>query len=506
MGIVFRQSVKTTIIAFSGALLGALINYVYTFILTKPQLGYSKDLIYQGAVLQVFVLLGVNSTVATFIPRYSHNKQKSLLTISVFVPLIVTVLLSVPYVIFRSKILSFFQVEDAVFINTFYLWLPLLILLWSYMSLFELYLISQVKVAIPTFMREIVLRLLNIVLIILFAFKLISFYYFIIGTILVYAVPPLALLLVSLKTDSFGFSFNWKIFSKEEFKEIFRFSWYHLLLGATINLLGYIDSLMLGSMDKKGFSSLAVYSQALLIISIMLIPYRAMTLATFPILNKAYIDNDKKKVRDLFHRSSINILIVAIAMFLIIICNLDNVVTIFPKGYEAIKPIVVILMIGRMIDMATGLNTELTSITMYYKVTFRLSVILLVMLVIFNRIFIPEYGIYGAAWASTLALAFFNLAKMIFLWKKLGIQPFTTKSIIVIFAGLIAGIAGYYFPTIIHATSDASRSTIIICTIADAIMRTIIIIISYSILLLLLKPSPDLNEYLQTVRAKKRLF
>ncbi|HXS35858.1 MAG TPA: polysaccharide biosynthesis C-terminal domain-containing protein [Flavipsychrobacter sp.] len=493
MGIVFRQSIKTTIVIFTGAALGALIAWWYPRIINQQQLGLINNTINIGALAQLIVLLGTGTTMQVFIQKYVNTDERRsvLITVSLLVPLLSTIVFTIPYLIFKSYIIHKYQPTDQPYMDTYYLYIPVMIIIWSYMTLFDMYLQTQLKVAVSSFVREIVLRICNVALMVLFVFKIISFYQLVAGSLLVFAIPALILLIISLQTKGFRISFNWKVFSKGEYKEIIHFSWYHLLLGITIPLMASLSSLMLATDDKM--ASLAVYSRALFIISLVNIPYRSMSYATWPILNKAYINNEQEELKNLFHRSSINILIVSVAMFVIVISNLNNAVAVFPKGYEAIKPLVMILLIGALIDSSTGLNNELLSISKYYKFSFRLSVLLIIMLYFFNHFLIHRYSFYGAAWASTIALAIFNILKMFFLWKKLDIQPFTSKSSLVIIAGVVTVIIGYYIPYMIHP-------------VIDAILRTIIIVVCYGILLLLLKPSPDLNQYLQTVRAKKRLF
>jgi len=495
MGVVFRQSVKTTIVTFTGALLGALIVYASVHIFTKAQYGFTKNLINIGAVFQLAVLLGIHNTLVTFVSRYEvyDKKKKVLLALGFIIPAIVTLSISILYVVFKEKILHIYQEQDIVMMRTYFLWVPVMVLIWSYVSMLEFYLVSQVKVAIPAFAKEILLRLGNIVFIILYYYKVISFSGFVASSVLSYIIPLSVLWFVSARTKGFGISFDWKVFSRKEYYEIIHFSWYHLLLGISANLMGYIDSLMLGPLDKEGFSSLAVYSTAIYIISIMTIPARAMSMTSFPILNEAYIAGDKAKVKDLFKRSSINILIVAMAMFLLIACNLKNAVAILPKGYEGIAPIVLILMVGRIIDMATGMNSELTSISNLYKFNLRVSLLLLLMVIVFDRLLIPSYSYYGAALGATLAFAIYNIIKMIFLWVKMGIQPFSAKTTWVLLAAGISFLAGYFLPFIYNPY-------------IDAICRSIITCLAYVILLFWFKPSVDLTTYLISIKANKKLF
>ena len=215
--------------------------------------------------------------------------------------------------------------------------------------------------------------------------------------------------------------------------------------------------------------------------------------ASFPILTKAYHDNDKEKVKDVFVRSSLNIFIASIGLAAIICCNLHNAVAILPKGYEPISAIVLILIIGRLFDLSTGMNDQLLSISNYYRFTFVVSIVVVVLLVVLNFIFIPRYSYYGAAIATTASLIIYNFSKLAFIQLKLRLQPFSKKSLVILIAGIIAAGIGYLIPFILNA-------------VTDAIIRSVIIMLVYMIMLLVLKPSEDLNAYIASVKKNKRLF
>ena len=50
MGIVFRQSIKTTIVIFAGAVLGAVVTFISPTYFRQAEYGYTKNLINQAAV------------------------------------------------------------------------------------------------------------------------------------------------------------------------------------------------------------------------------------------------------------------------------------------------------------------------------------------------------------------------------------------------------------------------------------------------------------------------
>ncbi len=494
MGVVIRQSVKTTIVIGMGAILGTIFNYVGVYVLDKQQFGFLTNFIYLAAIIQNIILVGTGSLIATYTPKYSisDKRRNVLISFCILLTLFAGVIFTIAYLALKNNVIAHYQVQDRVFMSRYYTWLPALVFIWSFSSLLELYLIGHSKAAVSSFMREVLLRVCNLAIIVLYFFNVISFDNLIIGSVLVYFIPTSILLFVAGK-QNFGISFNFSVFSKTEYKELFNFSWYHLLLSISLNFIGYIDILMLGPLDKSGLASLAVYRWAILVISIMVIPYRAMQSASFATLNRAYIEKNQYKLSDFFHRAGINMLIAAFGMFLLIACNLDNLIRILPPGYGVVKPLVIILMAGRLIDMATGLNTELISISEYYKFNFRVSFFLMVMIVALDRILIPIYGVYGAAWGTTISLVLFNITKMLYLWKKMKVQPFTIHSSTVVLAGVIAGIAGYTLPYLTNP-------------FFDTVTRSLLIGIVYSFLLIKLKPSADLNIYFQSVLKNKKLF
>jgi len=505
MGIVLRQSVKSSIVTFFGAFLGAVSNLIYTYILSKTELGLFTNIIYTGAMLQIFMTLGMGVTITIYTQKYPEQdpRRKVLFSVGAIITTLTTLIFAIGYTLLKQPIVNLYQEADRPMVNQYFYWIPVLIFLISFGSLFEYYLISQTKIAISLFTKEVLLRLLNLVLLVLFFFHIIGFASFIASSVLVYVIPALVLFFVSSRTRSFGFSNHWSAFSKEEYKDIIKFAWYHLLLGISLNVMGYIDTIMLGSLDKNGVQSIAPYRLAVFVVTIMLIPYKAIASSSLASLNQAYIDKDEVKLKDLFTRSGINILIVAVGMFLFIGCNLDNAVVILPKGYEIIKPIAVILMIGRFIDMATGLNNEIIAVSKFYKFNFRISFVLLIMAFLFNRALIPVYGIYGAAWGITIALGLFNIFKLIFLWRKMDLHPFSKNSLQVLIAGVVAGLIGYFIPHLYFLTDVHTKWA---NPAIDGIVRSISIAAVYITLLIIFRPSSDLSDYLSSIIKNKRLF
>lgn len=508
MGIVFRQSIKNTIVTFIGALLGLVVVYISQKFLPQQELGFSRNLLNQAVICSQVVLMGIHTTLYVFVFRYAKDeaKRRALISISLLIPFILTLVFSLVYFLFREPFIQLSQPQDMDFARRYFAWLPVYTLLWGLMTVLEHYLSSQMKVALSNFMREVLLRLVNILLVVFYAYDLLSFDSFIAAGVLVHVIPVVVLYLIARRSGDLRFNINFRVFNREEYKSIFDFAFFHLLLNVSISLLNYIDSIMLAWLDPQGLRSVAIYFIAISVLSIYQIPYRALAAAATPALNKAYENGNMDEVRDLFGRSALNTLVVTLGMAALIIANLHNLTLILEEQYKSIGTLILVLMLGRTIDMATGLNNELLSVSKYYRYNFYLSVLLLAVIVTFNFLLIPRYGVYGAAASAAIGLAVFNIGKMALLWSKMKLVPFSKRSLTVIVAAGIALAVGYYLPNFPLLSARDVFSSKMALAAADATLRSVAILLIYFLLLVIFKASPDLNHYLSQVKTHKKIY
>jgi O-antigen/teichoic acid export membrane protein len=496
MGIVVRQSIKTTLVTLFGAVLGAIIVLISTYLLPVQYYGFVKNITNQALTFSYFLLMGAPATLMVYIHKYQEapNKRKSLLGFSFLIPIITCCFFIIVYTLLHKTVIYHYQPIDRSINEQYFYLLPLFVLLISLVTLFESYLNSQMRVAISSFMQAIIIRVITIILLALTGLKLISISTFFYGMVLMYCIPIIAMWwIATYKTANFQLAFNWHVFEKTERKELLHFTWYHLLLSASLTLLGTLDANMLAFYSHQGISDVGVYANAVFIISLFVIPYRAMTAASFPILTQAYHANDMEKVKDVYNRASNTILFATVGMGILIAINLDNAVAILPPAYAAIKPLVLILMLGRLVDMATGLNSEIMSISKHYKSFFMLSLALVLMILVFNRISIPLYGVYGAAWATSIALCIFNIGKYLLVKQKLQLEPFTKNSFFTILTGLVIVSVFQLIPTIGNVYIDLClRSLLGLLLFLGSIYKFNLV--------------PDFNDFIIKIKSSRRLF
>jgi O-antigen/teichoic acid export membrane protein len=159
-----------------------------------------------------------------------------------------------------------------------------------------------------------------------------------------------------------------------------------------------------------------------------------------------------------------------------------------PKGDYYGKGMNVVLFVGiaKLVDMAFGPNGEVIVFSKYYWFNMITVIILAFVGVVSNFIFIPKFGIIGAAYATTLALVVFNFVKWIFVYTKLGLQPFGWSYLKVISIGIAVIFLNYILP---------KASNVFI----DIFYRSALIATSYGALTILMNCSEEVNKVFNTM-------
>src|SRR5258706_6815726 len=102
-----------------------------------------------------------------------------------------------------------------------------------------------------------------------------------------------------------------------------------------------------------------------------------------------------------------------------------NIGTVFREG----KMVIFIIGIKFIIDMGTGVNSQLLYTSPLWRFEFLSGVVLLVFSIGLNYYLVKEYGIIGAAVAGFISLSIYNAIRLFFIWIKYKMQPFTVQTL-----------------------------------------------------------------------------
>ena len=215
------------------------------------------------------------------------------------------------------------------------------------------------------------------------------------------------------------------------------------MAGSAGTILLEIDKFMIPQMEQ--IAEVAYYAVGVYIASVIGIPSRAMQQIINPITAKALNANNLDEVDSLYRKSSLNLLIVGGLLFLLINVNITELYKIINKPeYTAGIYVVLVISISELIKLSLGTNGAILTNSKYYRMLFYYAIGMAVSVVVLNKILIDIMGIQGAALATFIVVAIFSVLKLLYVKLKMKIQPFTSKTIILLgIIGLLYLVFGF---------------------------------------------------------------
>ena len=194
-----------------------------------------------------------------------------------------------------------------------------------------------------------------------------------------------------------------------------------------------IDQVLLSSLI--GLSAIAVYSISSFIGTMIQIPGKTMNQIAIPIISDAWKRNDLKKIQDLYSQTALTQLIIGGILLLLIWINVDWFLKLLPSDYQSAKWIILVVGIGRLIDLATGINGEIVLYSKHVKVNLVTNLMLIVIATTANYFFIRQFGVIGSAYAYIISYTAYNGIRMFFLYWEYKLWPlsfFTLRAVLLL--------------------------------------------------------------------------
>jgi len=236
----------------------------------------------------------------------------------------------------------------------------------------------------------------------------------------------LMLLYIGFKKQLFVIP-DFTILTRPRIKSMAEYAAYAFLGSVTAMTLGNIDMLMVGGMTN--LAETAVYAVSLYLATMIKIPAKALMKISQPLIAEAQYKKDLNTISEIYTKSSINQMLVGGIIFIIIGVNLGHVYQFLPEEYHAGVYVFLFIGLAKMIDMTAGLNAAIIRTSSWYRFDLYATLLLVVLTVVTNLIFIPIFGITGAAMATALSVLVHNVVYVIYVLVRMGIHPFTKKNL-----------------------------------------------------------------------------
>jgi len=496
MSTIRRQSILSSIVIYSGFALGAVNTFLYGRGLAPDQYGLITGIFVSfGNIMYAFANLGSPAYIIKFYPYYHDNVapgENDMLGRALLIAAIGFLMVTVAGILFRPIIIRKFGHNSAALIHYYYWIFPFCLGLTLY-SILEAY-GWQVKASVFTnSLREFVWRLYNLVLIgllftgILTGFelfvKLYAFSYLFIATIISVYLHRKGYLRLTLKPSRVTRRFLPKI------RSLMRLVWAGQVM---FNVSFYFAAVVIASVVPQGLTGVGLFTFAQNVASLIQAPQRGIGSAAVGPLARAWKERDHGRIARIYDRSVINQLIFSLGMFVLIGLNFrDGILTFGLKpAYLQALPVFWIIGLTRIVDMGTGVNTQVIGTSVYWRFDVITGLVLVSFTIPLNYWLAKRLGVTGPAFADLITFSLYNGIRFLFLYRRFGMQPFKLNAVYTFLLG--AGV--FVFCNWLFGSRQG---------FLWLVMRSVTILALYGSGIVLLRLSDDVVPVWNTV--KKRL-
>jgi len=439
MGVIRKQSIRYTIISYVGFAIGA-INMLLLFpnYLTSAQIGLISVFSALAMPLAAVSNFGSIFTINRFLPYYrtfEGPKKSDLPILTTGVSLVGFMLVMSLVWVFNSEIVKWFD-KSPLLVEYFEL-LPFFTLGYLFCSILQAFNNGYFHTVWVGTVTEVVYRLFNLILILgiiagLYAFDAMFCMY-----IFIFWTGALLFYLKLKKEKQFYFNFRVSALSRRMGQMIIKYAAF--FWGATLFsvLATFIDTIVLAGvqgLEKSGLLMIATY-----FVTLTIVPQRSIVSVSVPVIAESWRRHDMENISMVYRKSANNMLWAGGGIFLVIMANINYLLSYLPVEYHEIKWVVFVLGLAKICDYATGVNQNIISLSRKnWKMDFYANVLLVLMLIPLNYYLISNYSIMGAAYANLIAFFIYNAVKSVYLWKVFRLSPFDRQnSKLIVWLGLL---------------------------------------------------------------------
>ncbi|MBL7704756.1 MAG: polysaccharide biosynthesis C-terminal domain-containing protein [Taibaiella sp.] len=495
MGVVRKQSIYSSIYIFIGFAIGAANTLLlYTKYLDLDQYGLTGIFRDVSVLFSMMATFGTNNALLKFFPLYQARlgREKNDLPFLVLsVGVIGCIFITAGFLLFKDLIVLKFSEKSPLFAHYFLLSIPLTISLLMMLQM-EGFSYMLKRTAAGNLIKDIGFRLVQTIAILLYIFHIIDIDTFFLIFSFMYVPSVIAMVILITYKDGIKLNFRISSLTKKIYRKIISFSLFHFS-GVMISVLPFaLNGILIAGISDKGLSDVGVYTIAIFMVTMLDIPLRGMRGIGSATYSEAFLHNDIDKVARMQKGASLSLLIVGFALFGLIFPNMENIIY-FSKGKDFHPAINIFLIVGtaKLIELSMGMNDTLLTLSKYWKTDFFIATFIVVISIPTNIIFIKWNPLLGAAFGQAIMLLMFCLLRTAAIYKYFKIQPYTSKTPLVMLIGTLATIITVCLPNLENP-------------FADIFLKGLVFIILYAVPVIYFNISKEINDLFLLI--KKRIL
>ncbi len=316
MGLVQRQSLKYALVNFFGTAIG-ILSVVFLYPRALAEYGLLRWLLDAGVMLFPLISLGMPPLAYRFFPRFrdetsGHRGYLFLLflwTMLGFLAFLAAFWLFSPAI--KAFLLS--GKKDAAMLEANFGWLPLIALgtLWGFAL--GHFANNFRRTTVPTLFVDLQIKIFLPLVVVAFLAGWMPQNWLVPALLVHFSVMVAGLIFYLKKIGQWHWRPDFSMVDRRLGRELVGQAFYGILLGGSTMALGRLDGLLVGSMI--GLEMLGIYSICAVIAGVLEVPYRSITTISTPLLAGFWEKNDLDGLKNLYEKSSINLLVVGLGLF-----------------------------------------------------------------------------------------------------------------------------------------------------------------------------------------------
>lgn len=448
MGVIKRQTIKSVVYTYAGTLIGFItVGLLFPTYLSTSEIGVLNLVNRWSMTIMQIGTLGFGAAMIKFFPYFKDKEKKhnGFLFVTLLIGLIGFIVTSGILVMFNDQIIENEREKSPLF-SQYFNYIYLVTFFYVFFYLLDVFSRVIYQSSAATLFREFVQRIIILSITCGIIFKIFGFEVYVILYFLSLCIPTIFLFMFLWMKKEIHLQPNFAVFRSEHRKPIIQRSIFGLISGMGVSGLLSIDSIMLN--EFEGEAATGIYATVYYFPLLILIPSRAFTRLAGNIVSECIKHNDMERLRKVYYDSCLTQFVVGAILLGLMVVNIPNIFSILKPEFVAAYYVILIIGIGNLFEMATGINHAIIDNSPYYRFGTYFVGLLIVLTIGLNWIFISFYGITGAAIGTGLALVLYNLVKTIFIYIKFKMMPFNLNFLWVLLIGSALTIGVFYLPNL----------------------------------------------------------
>ncbi|SFJ27661.1 MATE family efflux transporter [Myroides guanonis] len=478
-----KQAVLFTAINYIGVAIG-VISTVLIYPLDKELLGIVRYVDAFAQLLFPIMVLGSTNALINFYPSLSQKLQEKLFSFSLLSIVKMAVLVAIVIA------LSSFYLDGEKF-KYLLIAFPLGLFM-AYVELYKRQATNLQKLSVPTFYEKIIPKLALPLVFILVLYGAVS-------TDSALGLYVVAYGVIMVLVGRYVFKhYRHKLFNSYEdlFEQLPKKNYYAYSLYSFAGSFGAffafrVDSLMIP--EFISFDANGTYNIAVTLASTLAIPATGVFALYAPVIARLIKENAWGELNIKYKNVCKYLFFIGAFLFSCIMVGIEPLFLILPT-YENLAPslpVIYILGINVVINMSTGFNTEIISYSKYYRFNLIAILSLMVLNIVLNWYLLSQtdLGILGVAYATLISLTLFNLAKTLYIYKKMGLWPFDKS-----FVKMVA-----FFVVVVLLVFEIPLTNY---SWFDLLYKVFLVVVIHLIALYKFQWVPEITDYLNKLKTK----